>query len=342
MAAKQNRLSPIPEHPPILPPAAKRARRQPQKRLLARGAGTDAPTIPLQLSMPEAGEECPVTCEAIADYQLEFLPCEPRQCVIPSQPQLTKATLPCGHSFSALAIVYHFAKNCMQCPCCRAGHDSLMALQSVPVHLRKGFKRHLDQQREEDRREQASADLQAATQLFESEVTEGGPHSPSVIYLNRVLVIAYAYDSMESVSPRSVQAVPLPLTRERDGREDGWRSRSGSSASPSSTRGEETLAFESSGYSCRQINHNLRAMGVDAAAYELVVATRDIDDGLVLLCRSQRFEADNREDVRLVPAQASAVDDSRLKVLCNGSIQRVGWSVPTHSFIRLLLAAERV
>ena len=96
-----------------------------QYSLLTRSAGLvrQSKTLLLELSEPAQHEECIIAMEAIKDYRLPFMPIGFREGIVEVEPELTKACLPCGHGFNALALLYHFAKNSMTCPFCRAGHE---------------------------------------------------------------------------------------------------------------------------------------------------------------------------------------------------------------------------
>ena len=68
-----------------------------------------------------AGEECPISLEPIADARLPF---STNICVDSSNPQLTGVELLCSHRFSAVFLLWHWARAPMVCPICRA-HFSL-------------------------------------------------------------------------------------------------------------------------------------------------------------------------------------------------------------------------
>ena len=89
--------------------------------------------ITVEVSIPSADEECPITQELMQSYDLEFLP---NTTFISGYPAYRKLTLPCGHSFSAMALTYHFHKNCMQCPLCRVGSKQPLAPLYIPEHFR--------------------------------------------------------------------------------------------------------------------------------------------------------------------------------------------------------------
>ncbi len=88
----------------------------------------------VMLSPPEKDDQCPLTLDAVSADSLDFLPTGVS--FLKDSPAIKKMSLPCGHGFGALNIMYHFCKNNMQCPCCRAGPRDRAASTSVPKHIR--------------------------------------------------------------------------------------------------------------------------------------------------------------------------------------------------------------
>jgi len=111
------------------------------------------------LSVPDEGEECPLTLSPIAEDCLDFLPGV--RFVLPL-PDYTKLSLPCGHGFGALNLLYHFARRDMRCPCCRSGHKGALDPACVPRHFQERFRARVEQAAREDRDEQVAADEMAA------------------------------------------------------------------------------------------------------------------------------------------------------------------------------------
>ena len=107
-----------------------------------RGAKPSRHTIQVTLSIPADDEECPLTLDPIAT---SHLPCLPDTPFLQDRPLHTKLTLPCGHSFSAMTLVYAFCKNNMTCPCCRAGEDIRADTICLPAHFRGQIKAQVEQ-----------------------------------------------------------------------------------------------------------------------------------------------------------------------------------------------------
>ena len=204
-------------------------------RLELRSTGPKAKckTILAVLSRPESGEECMIAQEPMEDYKLPFLPGDAAVCE--DKPELVKASLPCGHSFNALALLYHFAKNAMTCPCCRAGHaKTVLADSSIPSHIRRAFTRHLLESRAEETREQIASDALLAMRTLDSEVSR-----PYLQFSNltRVTLLLAAWDSTDEARPRLQLEIPL---------------------TPSLSH--TAMVFESYGYYLHQLNLNLRLL----------------------------------------------------------------------------------
>lgn len=291
----------------------------------------------LKLTVPDPDEECSITMEPIADYRLPFVPEKfKKQHLIKNQPTLTKATLPCGHSFSALALVYHFLKNSMTCPCCRAGQaNERMGEQFVPSHMRRFFSKQLALSRTEEEQEQITHDAMAAAQMMQYEVS----YEILSLPVTRMVLSLYAYTSPDrSSSPEPTLALELPLTS-------------------SLTMGlMECVSF---GYSLHQLNLNLRVLPVPISAFELGVGVRSLHHnewGSVGLFRTVRFSVLEEDAAtrngnvimpRLIPA---AGGDPRLNIevqmvphrgVGNPQFARIAWRIGVREFADLLITTSQ-
>ena len=241
-----------------------------QYSLLVRSTGVarQSKLAVMSLSEPAQGEECCITLEPIAEARLSFLPASFKDGLVEDQPRLSKASLPCGHGFNALALLYHFAKNSMTCPFCRDGHDKVrLNSVSIPRHLRWHFVLHLAAMRTEENREQVEADAAAASSLMQQEVSRGGG---SFIPMTRIVLLLFAYDSMDGSGDQPTLALELPLT--------------------SSLR-QGTLEFASFGYSLAQLNLNLMRLPNRPSGFELAVGLQSLFHGNSFLFRTVRFPA---------------------------------------------------
>jgi hypothetical protein len=118
----------------------------------------DIEKIRVTLSIPSPDDECPIALEPISTAELAFLPGCP---FIQDNPEHSKMTLPCGHSFSAMVIVYSWCKSNMICPCCRRGLQRRANVNYLPMHfrarLRDQINRSLNTERIEDERDSIAA-----------------------------------------------------------------------------------------------------------------------------------------------------------------------------------------
>jgi hypothetical protein len=286
----------------------------------------------LKLTAPAPDEECSITMEPMAAYRPPFVPQSFKKShLIKDQPSLTKATLPCGHSFSALALVYHFLKNSMTCPCCRAGTaGERMGEQSVPQHMRRFFSKHLARTRTEEEREQIASDAMAAAQMLQHEVSYEFLSLP----VTRLVLSLSAFTSMDrSSSPDPTLVLELPLT--------------------SSLR-MGTVESVSFGYSLHQANLNLRIMPLGIQAFELAVGVRSLHQrewGSVRLFQTMRFSADEAavsRGARVIPAMGW---DPRLNIevqmmtpphgVGNPQFARIVWTIGVQAFTDLLISTSQ-
>ena len=143
------------------------------QNLVSEGRGT---SIALTISIPDAAEECPITSLSMSDPSgtddLHFLEADCRV-FDRSRPMHTKATLPCGHSFSVLHLLYYWCKQNMRCPCCRDGIDNLARTDCLPYHVRHDMAQRIETLRREEAQELLEDDRRAAT-LVATAIDFGG------------------------------------------------------------------------------------------------------------------------------------------------------------------------
>ena len=295
-------------------------------RLIVRSMGPvlECKSLCLTLTEPEINEECAITMDPIVENRLPFHLPEP--CVLLlSRPKLTKATLPCGHGFNALAVLYHFAKNSMTCPCCRAGHDKVqMGEPSIPPHLRRVFSQHLERVRAEETREQIASDAISATRALEQEVRSLGMMGGS-LPVTRVMLTLHAYPSLDDGSSVS-WAQELPLT---------------------SSLILGGLAFVSYGYFLRQVNLNLRLLPFRPVAFEIEVGLQNMMHGHWPLFRTARFLAEGPGRRVVFASGRGPAESMAIEVETGPSIDGcpmltgMRWSVPIDAFSDMLLGMAR-
>ena len=131
----------------------------------------DSQSMCVLLCAPDANDECPLTLDPIADDSLSFLGdvgCSKLKSFYKHAPVLRKMTLPCGHSFGALNLVYHFARNSMFCPCCRDGLSGRLRASSLPLHLRAPIYNRALSEKRNQLQEELEEDRLVAEALSES------------------------------------------------------------------------------------------------------------------------------------------------------------------------------
>lgn len=218
----------------------------------------------LALSVPTADEECGIGMEPIAEYRLEWIPASVPHHLILDAPELTKAAIVgCGHGFNAVALLYHFLKNGMTCPFCRAGHKGMrMYWHLIPRHLREPMRQRLDMTRVTETRQQVEEDAVAALQF-------GGSAGVSA-WQGRQVLLVYAYQSPEAASVFMTKEIVLESRRDlRDG----------------------ALVLQPFLNNMTDLTRALRSAGLAATgSFEVVVATRDQHGCIMSLVRTGRFQ----------------------------------------------------
>jgi hypothetical protein len=282
-------------------------------------------TMQLSLSEPGPDEECSITLEPIAEYHLPFMPTGFKEGAVEGQPQLSKAALPCGHGFNAMALLYHFAKNSMTCPFCRAGHANVQINEtSIPKHVRWHFVRHLESMKAQETSEQIAADAASATSMLEQEVRHGHGFIP----LTRIVLLLFAYDSADgSGSEPPLLALELPLT---------------------SSLNLDNLMFASFGFSLAQLNLNLLRLPVRPAAFELGIGLQSLYHGDMLLFRTVRFPSVGathrvvfaRNTLPEGPGEPMAIEVHTMPGVDGLNVfHRIAWAVSIPTFSNFMLSA---
>jgi len=117
-------------------------------------------TYEVILSTPMQGDICNIMHEEIANAKMEWIN-EEKDYFNERNKSAKKAALQCGHIFYVTALAYHFVKNQMICPICRAGEKNKMNAQGIPKRIRgdimqrakKMIQEEQIQQNEEETRE---------------------------------------------------------------------------------------------------------------------------------------------------------------------------------------------
>jgi hypothetical protein len=104
--------------------------------------------------------ECPILQEPIAKATLDTFPRPFLSC----HPTYSAMTLPCGHTFHAMALTYHWARSLsVLCPVCRAGpgKGQALAMSRLPCDWKYSMAARVRRERRRDRveEEQRNRDL---------------------------------------------------------------------------------------------------------------------------------------------------------------------------------------
>ena len=108
-------------------------------------------------------DECPILQDQIATAKLDNFP----HPFLAGCPALTAMTLPCKHTFHAMALVYHWARSgTVQCPVCRAGPSKgqCLALNRLPREWKYSLAARIRRERKRDHAEEERVNHQMALQ----------------------------------------------------------------------------------------------------------------------------------------------------------------------------------
>ena len=137
---------------PKVNPKASKATTPFKHKILSRKGSDPIQSIEVTLSIPNEDDECPLTLDPIKDSHVSFLP---GAVFCKAKPLHSKLTLPCGHSFHSLSLLYSWCRNGMRCPCCRAGHASKADPACLPnKQVRELMEERVKQTLEEDESEE--------------------------------------------------------------------------------------------------------------------------------------------------------------------------------------------
>lgn len=114
------------------------------------------------LRIPTEDDECPILQEPIASAVLDRFP----RPFLAEHPAHTAMTLPCKHTFHAMSLVYHWARNGnVLCPVCRAGPaGKRLTLNHLPKEWKHSMAARVRRERQQDLREQEEHNRQLAMQ----------------------------------------------------------------------------------------------------------------------------------------------------------------------------------
>ena len=253
----------------------------------------DNKAIRVRLAVPAPDELCPLTFSPVSEDELDFLP---GLTFLEASPLVRQLTLPCGHVFGALNLLYHFARRNMLCPCCRRGVPTQINARYIPKHLRAAIVARVAGEVQQERTEQINEDMAL--------VTQEAAHSPWFTLVDRVQMSVYPTD-LPFVSFEYQLAPGFILS---------------ASAAPLSP----PVVFELSLDDSVAIGSHLRDLAVTHVS--LVVHARSVTDRVVELARTDEF------DILGAPGAARVVDGgaSHFSVAPAGlgGLSAVKWTAP--------------
>lgn len=281
--------------------------------------------LTVKFTQPGEEEECPVVMETMANYRAPFAP--DASSWFEDSPELSKATLPCKHSFSSMALLFHFARNHMCCPVCRQGHDEPMSPQSFPVYLRQKLAAYLTRMRDEDNREQETEDARWVAATFASEI-QVGIHSH--VQTHRIMLGIRVYDISG-----------LPVTAHVSMHEEtssfSLAQRAPTSSRSSISESSDVMVFSTSGYAMRLLNSSF--LSLDIERYQLeICSVAIVSDAIRVLVTSEPMSAESvhQEGGSLI---LPLPGESELTVFSSArGIMRVYWRVTAREFVTLMVS----
>lgn len=120
--------------------------------------------ITIAVFAPSASVVCPISQEEIVDSELEFL----KGIYVDNKNEsLRGIRLQCNHEFSAMHLLYHWARNRnVLCPVCRNGvSDAYLDIRKLPCHFKSAFTKKIRNERRKDAREKILEDQETAAMI---------------------------------------------------------------------------------------------------------------------------------------------------------------------------------
>lgn len=147
--------------------------------------------IKVKITIPGPEEECPLTLNPIQNDEVSFLP---GIAYSKTYTNHKKMTLPCNHSFGAMTLLYHFARNKMECPLCRAGKAYRLDTRSIPLHFRRAMLNQIREADMEHTREENNHNDALAREIFQHFVSDLNR------YLTHIYMTVYLHVDNQVVS----------------------------------------------------------------------------------------------------------------------------------------------
>lgn len=147
-------------------------------------------SVQFELRAPERDATCPISQDLIAESDLEFLE---GVTFLKGSPELRSMRLQCKHEFSAMCLVYHWARSGnVKCPVCRAGPDgSRLNLLRLPDHFRGPMCKRVRSEHRKDAAEQRRSDEETARRMGATLSVEVLPDMVNLAVSSRHTLDAY-------------------------------------------------------------------------------------------------------------------------------------------------------
>lgn len=149
----------------------------------------------VSLSIPNDDEECPMTLDSIKNYRLDFAE---NLYIDINNPSITKMTLPCGHSFSAMASIYYFCRHGLECPLCRCGVKVRLDGMCLPVHIRDTITQQVDKKDNEERMEEEQQNYRDTLAIMVSDMEYD---FDGFCEDHTILLVVYCFNETEELVP---------------------------------------------------------------------------------------------------------------------------------------------
>ena len=260
------------------------------RTLLTTGASHSS--IRVTLSSPGEDEECPLSLNPMKEDELPFLPNATFSRMFPT---FRKMTLPCSHSFGAMQLLYHFARNQARCPLCRQGVNDRLDSRSIPYHCRRQIMRRVEAQDEVQVQEREASERVLLTTLFTQFLDDLSS------YLNHV------YLQVQTVQGTDLFQFKLNIFVPPVG---------------VPTNALTSMAFTLSPADCRALWRHLEVLGLRHMRMQMVF--RRLLTAIEPISSSDLFSTDFRNETRTI-----AVDQGSLRIEMGATgLQNILWTVP--------------
>lgn len=208
--------------------------------------------------------------EPMATYDLPFAP---GLTFVQAEPHLRKITLACGHSFSAMGIIYYFCKKHMTCPLCRQGNqEARMDISLLPDHIREVIQQQIVSQWQEERSDEERENMENLVSILLQELEQTSSIPLRSMYGNnarhvghRVVMMMYCYTEESLLIP--LLSLELEVV---------WQSHS------------DFVTVKMPTHALRKLSNDLRYMP-EISVVEFAVGIKFLDHEFIYLDRTHRL-----------------------------------------------------